>query len=878
MRVHETRPLPGDIEMASPIRILHAEDTPIDAELAMRVLRKAGMELQVQRVEREEAFLRALAELQPDVILCDYSMPHIDGATVLGLALAHAPDVPFIFLSGTIGEEIAIDSLKRGATDYILKTNMSRLPAAIQRAINDARERASRRRAQRELQEAQERFALFMQHLPGPAFIKDSDGRYQFVNAAFERCSGRVTADVLGRTDHDLWPAFAPSYTSNDRWVFENGQVLQTFEMLPQDDAVHSYLVHKFPIPGPDARPPLIGAVAVDFTARLEAEQKLARLSRIHAFLSGLNAATVRTSNGEELLREVCRIAVEHGAFRAAWIAVFHPAGPQLVASEGIDALALQQQLEGPATPGNEAAAAHAAAETGAPKVAELTLAGDADAPDAQEARAIAALPIRMDGNTPGALVLHADTSRVFERDEMKLLTELAGDISFALDYLAKKARLDYFAYYDALTGLPNRALCADRIDQAVRAHLADGAVAAIVVVDVERFSFVNDSLGRQAGDELLRQIAKRLQEMMARRGSVARAGADTFAVVLPDVRDDADVARWLQEGLATALAAPFTLAGQELRIAFKSGVALVPADGTEGEALLRHAETALKSAKGGGERYLFYAAPMNERVAEILALENALRAGLAGNEFVLHYQPKMDLAKGRMYGVEALLRWNSPRRGMVPPGTFLQVAEKTGLILDIGLWALRQAARDQVRLAARAQDGMRMSVNVSALQLRQKAFVEDLLAAIREVGGDPAAIDLEITESVIMEDIECHISKLQSLRALGMGVEIDDFGTGYSSLAYLTRLPATALKIDRAFVTGMMASTAGRMMISTIISLGHALHLPVIAEGVESVEQRDCLRGLDCHYMQGYLFGKPMPLDDLYPLLRPRGTQDEQH
>jgi diguanylate cyclase (GGDEF)-like protein/PAS domain S-box-containing protein len=863
--------------MPPPVRILHTEDAAIDAELAMRVLRKAGMELRVERVDSEEAFLRALAEHRPDIILSDYSMPHLDGARVLELALAHAPDVPFIFLSGTMGEEVAIDSLKRGATDYILKTSMSRLPAAIERALNDAHERASRQRAQRELQEVQERFALFMQHLPGPAFIKDMDGRYRFVNAAFEGCSGRTMAEVLGRTDHDLWPALAEAFTVNDRWVVENRRVLQTFETMPQPDGVHSYLVHKFPIPGPDARPAFIGAVAVDFTARLHAEQKLARLGRVHAFMSGLNSATVRTSSGEELLHDVCRIAVEQGGFRAVWIALFGARGPQLIASEGLDATALQQRLADAATHIHETALARAVASDGEPHVVEVPPASATGLAGAEDALAIAALPIRIDGDTAGALVLHADSARVFEHDEMKLLAELAGDISFALDYLAKKARLDYFAYYDPLTGLPNRALCADRINQAVQAHVADGAVAAIVLIDVERFSFINDSLGRQAGDELLRLMAKRLQDVIARRGSAARVGADTFAVVLPDIRDDADVGRWLQERLTAALAAPFPLAAQELRIAFKCGVAFVPTDGTDAESLLGNAETALKSAKGGGDRYLFYAAPMNQRVAEILALENELRAGLAGNEFVLHYQPKIDLAKGRIYGVEALLRWNSPRRGMVAPGAFLEVAEKTGLILDIGLWAVRQAARDQARLAQRAPHGMRMSVNVSALQLGQKTFVDDLLAAIREVGGDPASIDLEITESVIMEDIERHMPRLQSLRAIGMGVEIDDFGTGYSSLAYLTRLPATALKIDRAFVTAMTASPAGRTMISTIISLGHSLHLAVIAEGVETVEQRNLLRALDCHRMQGYLFGRPAPLGELDRLLPALGAPQER-
>ena len=859
--------------MSAPIRILLAEDAVIDAELTSRVLKKADVAHVIERVDTEPAFMSALRTFEPDLVLSDYSMPHFDGLSVLALAQEHAPDLPFIFVSGTIGEEVAINSLKRGATDYIIKTNMARLPAAVLRALEDAKERVARQRTERELREAQERFALFMQHLPGPAFIKDLEGRLQFVNAAFERMADMDRDDLVGRTDQELWPELAESYMNNDRWVATHNRVLQALETRPQPDGTHSYFVHKFPIPGPAGGPAFIGCVAVDFTARLLAEQKLARLSRIHAFLSGINSAIVRTQDKQELLQDACRIAVEHGGFSLAWIALLDDAAElRVMAAEGADPGSISARLSAGIEGSREAGIAAGVMERNGTVVAERRARRLNGAPLGPGDRyAAAGLPLRVDGALAGVLVLYASEAHVFDDDEMKLLTELAGDISFALEYLAKKERLDYFAYYDPLTGLPNRALYEDRLNQTVQSHASGRLKTAVVVLDLERFSMINESLGRQAGDALLKLFGRRLHDTIGPVGTAARVGADTFAVVLTDLRDDTEAARILEERVVTAMEAPFAVNGQDLRVAFKSGVALFPNDGTDAESLLRNAETALKKAKISAERYLFYAAPMNARVAEILSLENELRTALAQEQFVLHYQPKIDLATSRIYGLEALVRWNNPERGLVSPAAFMPIVEQTGMILELGLWVLRQAARDQLRWRDRASCRLRMSVNVSALQLRQKRFVEDALEAIQGAGADPADFDLEITETVIMEDIGQFIPKLTALRNAGLGIEIDDFGTGYSSLAYLAKLPVTTLKIDRSFVTAMMETESNRTIISTIISLAHLLKLPVVAEGVETQAQRDLLHTLGCDHMQGYLFSRPVPADAIDGLLAPR-------
>jgi diguanylate cyclase (GGDEF)-like protein/PAS domain S-box-containing protein len=869
--IRDTMAQEAALAMQPPIRILLVEDTPLDAELASRALTKAGVVHTMDRVSSGRDFLERLASFVPDLILSDYSMPGFDGADALALARRHAPEIPFIFLSGTIGEENAIESLRNGAVDYILKNNMGRLATAVERALRDSAERKVKQRAEHELQQVQERFALFMQHLPGPAFIKDLDGRLQFVNRAFEKMANRPGKELVGHTNRELWPHSAPIYDANDTWVVEHNHMLQVFQNMRQVEGERCYLVHKFPIPDADGRPAFVGGVAVDFTDRLAAEQKLARLSRIHMVLSGINSTIVRVRDRAELLHEACRIAVEDGGFRLAWIGMLDAtsAALQLAAWNG---LAADARIDFSSHAGSLDGAGLAArtVREKAPLVID-DIATDhslAVASPMPNATAAAALPLPVDGVVCGVIVLYAGGTHVFDDDEMKLLTELAGDIAYALDYIEKKERLDYVAYYDPLTELTNRSLFEDRVSQLIKAHADAHQRTALVVLDLERFSLVNDSLGRQAGDVLLKLVGRRLRDAVPGNATVARLGADTFAFSLSDIREHADVARLIGERVTARLSEPFTVNGHNLRVAFKSGVAIFPGDGDDAESLLKNAETALKKSKASGDRYLFYASAMNASVAGVLHLENRLRVAVDERQFVLFYQPKIELATGRIAGVEALIRWNSPDSGMVSPMQFVPVLEETGLIVDVGLWVLRQASLDQQRWIADAGVAPRVSVNVSARQLRRGDFVDSALAAIVDAGGDPAAMDLEITESVIMENIAQYVPKLQAFREAGMGVEIDDFGTGYSSLAYIGRLPLSAVKIDRAFVNAMDEADDKASIISTIISLAHQLKLKVIAEGVETASQRDMLSALRCDIIQGYLISRPVPAKDILAFL----------
>jgi diguanylate cyclase (GGDEF)-like protein len=482
--------------------------------------------------------------------------------------------------------------------------------------------------------------------------------------------------------------------------------------------------------------------------------------------------------------------------------------------------------------------------------------------------RAATILPLLLDQRAVGVLALYAHEPDLFDEEEMKLLVEIAGDITFALDHIEKQEKLDYLAYYDALTGLPNRTLFDDRLGQRISAARDGNQIFSVMMLDIERFRFVNDTLGRQAGDELLRQVSQRLKNALQNVDLLAHFSGDHFAVATRRAGESAVIVHILEQILTGLSTEPFKINGSELRVAMRAGVVVYPADGSNIDGLLKNAEAALKKAKASGERYLFYAPQMNARVAEQLNLENDLRDALLQEQYVLHYQPKFDLAKGQMVGMEALIRWKHPERGMVSPTDFVPLLEETGMILEVGRWALRRAAIEHAAWCAQGFKPPRIAVNVSPVQLRRNDFVDYVKEALGTVEGAANRVDIEITESMLMENIEGSIEKLKMLQGMGLLVALDDFGTGYSSLSYLARLPINSLKIDRSFIVQMATSPEQMAIVSAVISLARALNLKVVAEGVETEEQANLLRLLRCDEVQGYLFGRPVPPGELEKLL----------
>jgi len=378
----------------------------------------------------------------------------------------------------------------------------------------------------------------------------------------------------------------------------------------------------------------------------------------------------------------------------------------------------------------------------------------------------------------------------------------------------------------------------------------------------------VNETFGRKAGDDLLRTIAARLRGAAREQDTVARIGADHFAIAAAPFERPGDTTHCMMERLDQEFAQAIQIDGVELRENLKAGIAVFPADGESTESLCGNAETALNKAKQANQRYLFYAPEMNARVAESLAMENRLRRALEEGRLALHYQPKIDVKSGAIAGLEALIRWTDPELGAVPPSKFVGLLEETGMILVAGRWAFRQAAKDIEHWRSLGVAVPRVAVNVSAIQLRQKDFVDSVLEAVAADG--PQLIDLEITESVLVEDIEESTRKLQTLRRTGIEVSVDDFGTGYCSLSYLARLPVDTLKIDRSFVVRMREAGYPRNIVAMIVSLAHTLGLKVVAEGVEEDAQVRLLRELGCDQIQGFYVSAAVPAPQVAQLLRP--------
>lgn len=628
---------------------------------------------------------------------------------------------------------------------------------------------------------------------------------------------------------------------------------------------------------GADGKVERVDGMARDVTELREQERKVAQLSRIRAVLGAIRSTISRTHARDELLRDACRIAVEQGGFGMVWIGLVdwtrrqvnvvahHGFGPDLP-----DEISLPLE-DDPQAKSRLACQAILHGKSFIDNDIDPTLQHNRLRMLAVQRgyRSVIALPLLVADARVGVMILYAKEPGFFTADEQVLLAELASDVSRAIGHIEMEEKLKYLAHYDELTGLPNGALFQERLAGLLDKAKTEGAHTTVLVTNINRFRLVNDCFGRKSGDALLRGLAVRLRAHWPEPEYIARISGDSFALVLPGIVGPVEIASATERCLGAILGTPFIIDGNEVRIAMTVGVAVFPPDGANAETLFRNAEAAQKKAKASGERILFYQPAMNAQVADTLRLENKLRRAIEQEQFVLHYQPKVECSTGRVTGLEALIRWHDPESGLVPPGQFIPILEETGMILDAGAWAIRKALIESRAWRLTHGGSLRIAVNVSAIQLRQRDFVDTVRRAVEGLGIAAVQLDLEITESMIMNDIDENVKKLQAIRQMGVNIAVDDFGTGHSSLAYLAKLPVNALKIDRSFVATMKTSTHSMTIVSTIISLAHALDLKVIAEGVETEEQANLLRLLKCDEMQGYLFSRPLPADKVQSFLR---------
>jgi diguanylate cyclase (GGDEF)-like protein/PAS domain S-box-containing protein len=685
--------------VTEPLRVLIVEDRPSDAELMALRLEDEGFDPVWERVETEEEYLAALA-IGPDVILSDWRLPLFSGLRALGLLREERLDIPFVIVSGSIGEEAAVDAVHGGAEDYVLKDRLARLGPAVRRA----RER-KRMRDERRIADAQQRLAatVFESSTEGVT-ITDREGTILTVNHAFEEITGYRAEDVIGL---------------NAR-VLQSGRHDETF----------------------------------------------------YRDLWAMLLATGRW-RGELWNR------TKDGRIYPEWMTI--------------------------------------------------------------------SAVIGANGETTNYVGVFSDI----------------GDI--------KKAQQDliFLAHHDALTGLPNRTLFLDRLEQAVRRAETLSEGVAVLSLDLDGFGAINDAHGHPVGDALLRATAVRLGDELGSRGSLGRLGADEFVMVLEDARGAphvAGAARLLQE----CLAMPFSVEGHEIVITGTVGISLYPDDSTDPSTLLRHAETAMRQSRAEGRNSIrFFESALTAGIEERLHLSRDLRGATARGELVVHYQPQLRLDDGSLVGAEALVRWQHPGRGLISPGVFIPLAEDIGVIDEIGLWVMNEACHQVAAWDAAGLHLQRMAVNLSAHQLGDADLAGLVSAALDAANIAPERLELEVTESMVMLHVERSAATLAAVTALGVAVAMDDFGTGHSSLAQLKHLPLRRLKIDISFIRDIGVNATGEAIIRATVVLAKSLDLETVGEGIEHEDQARFLRRVGCDIAQGFFFGRPVPAAEFLATFR---------
>ncbi|MGR9105944.1 MAG: EAL domain-containing protein [Gammaproteobacteria bacterium] len=806
----------------SPLQVLIIEDAPDDALLLIDHLHSEGYEVEWQRVGSETALIEALQK-RWDIIFSDYSMPGFNGTRALQIVRERDPDLPFIFVSGTIGEEIAVKAMKSGAQDYVLKGQMGRLAPTVERELRDVRARRERRQAEQTLSQ----LSLVVKQAADSVFITDPKGRIEYVNPAFEKLTGYAAEEVHGASPAMLRSGRHSRDFYERLWkTITRGEVFRA-TLINRRKNGETFYEEKVITPLKDDRGGITHFVSTgrDITERVQAEEARNRL------------ATVIEATPD-------------------MVAIFEPGGHlRFLNRAGRAVLALDPQ-----NPIENQRLQDIFPEPGVHRVV-MDILSSRKHDDVWSGESI----LRTAGGreVPVSLVLLAHTGA---NGEVEFLSTIARDVSERKRF---EASIQYKATHDALTDLPNRYLLIDRFQAALDRGRRRSNCIAVLFLDLNNFKRVNDTLGHGAGDTLLQQVSRRLRSCLRPNDTIARHGGDEFTILVEDLSSVEHVIAVVRH-LTVAFERPFFVGSQEIYVTFSTGIAVYPHDGDQVEDLLRHADTAMYQAKSSGSnQYRFYAPDMNARGHEFLALEADLRRALERNEFILHYQPQVELRTGRITGFEGLIRWQHPSRGLVSPEDFVPLIENSGLITSVGEWVLRQACLQHRVLREAGLQGYRISVNVSAAQFNDPDLLDKVRRALKDEGMPAQSLELEITENVVMQDPLNAVKLLQALRLLGVRTAVDDFGTGYSSLAYLKRFPLNTLKIDRNFVGDIGKDHSAAAIVEASISLAHKLDLTIIAEGVETPHQLDFLRSLECDLVQGYFLSHPLSAPDLLATLR---------
>jgi diguanylate cyclase (GGDEF)-like protein/PAS domain S-box-containing protein len=618
---------------------------------------------------------------------------------------------------------------------------------------------------------------------------------------------------------------------------------------------------------------PLLIAVIRDVTDRRHQSARIANLIRIRKMQSAISAAVLRMADRDQMLQEACRVATEVGGYEHSVITVVDPGGNTAIPKyrSGIALLPEPQAFRIGDGTETDASVTGRALRTGEVVVCNDLRRSEPPVLGREHLlglgiRSVVALPLTVEGGRVGALTLLSGSPDWIQEEELILLQEVAATLAFGLRSQEHADAAQFLTYYDPLTGLAKRALFCERLNALLAGRSGPLDRPIVAAFDIHDLSGINDAFGRAVGDALVEKVAERMRLAVESDERIGYLGAGTFVCALRDLAGAADsIVAMINKA---AFEQPFEVEGRSFPIECRSGLARYPVDGQDGVTLVANAEAALRQAKESGEQYLHFRLQMHSDVADRLQLEHRLREAIDAKQFVLHYQPQLSVATGRIEAVEALLRWRQPGGALALPASFLTVLESSGMIFAVGTWALTQASQDCARWRSRGLGPLRVAVNFSALQIRRRRFVEEVLQIVDGLGEEGYGLDVEITETSLLQNLDDACRKLRRLREAGIRIAIDDFGTGYSSLGLLPTLPVDILKIDRIFIQGLPSDRASVALTSSIVQIASAFGLVTVAEGVETAAQLEILRSCQCSQYQGYFHSRPMPVGDLESLL----------